>query len=1170
MTHITTTEVIEWAKSFLEQAGSELTPEEMKEQKKFASLVQTPEYKTFLSKMLDESSQIRDNRKLNKRVRQIINEYGIPDFFNTFDQLLIKAYLAFGYHFPAIAMPVFKQKLRNETNKIIIAEERPKLTKHLEGRRNSRIGQNVNLLGEVVLGDKEADNRYRHYLKVLEEPDINYISIKLSGIYAQIHSLSYEQNKKELCELVATIYQKAIDNPYVDASGNKIPKFVNLDMEEYKDTELTLEVFIEVLSRPAFKHYPAGIVVQVYLPDASGFQQRLLDFARKRVAEGGVPVKMRLVKGANLQMENVISSLRGWPLPVYSSKVEVDANYLHLLDIALQPENIAVCRIGVASHNYFSIAYAHLLAEKNGVSEQVTFEMLEGMANNLPRVMRKLRKQIILYTPVVKADHFLNAISYLVRRLDENTGKENFLSYTFNLKLDSPQWNFLADQFKEAYQLKDKIGLIPLRTQDRNKKLPAVENRTAFANEPDTDLDLPPNRRWALDILEKWSETVNEKQFIVPVQTGEKFQLSSHKKLYRDRSRNDRFTFCEANLATLDQVNEVIAIAEEDASGWRNVPIDKRADVLYRVADNLSAKRGDLIGCMAAITGKTFTEGDVEVSEAIDFCRYYPLSMQQFDSLNTVSYKPKGIILVIPPWNFPLAIPVGGVAAALAGGNTVILKPATVAFPVAWEFAQCFWDAGVPKDALQVICPAQRDALAHLTAHPSIKHVILTGGTDTAFRLLEKSPRTPLSAETGGKNAIIITSNADQDHAILNAVSSAFGNAGQKCSACSLLLVDKKTYHDETFKSKLKDAVTSIRTGSVWNTMNTVGPMIDNDNEKLKQAIEHLEAGESWLVAPEFVDSKKYILKPSVKWGVKPGSYTFQNELFAPLLSVVCIDDLEQGIAYANSSEYGLTAGLQSLNEEEQTRWKNNIEAGNLYINRGITGAIVNRQPFGGMKRSAFGGGIKAGGPNYVSNFVEFIENKINKTKTTTPISNLVSDNYDCDRINMAWKSYQQAWENEFSQEKDICPLYGEENIFRYLSLKNMGFRVLENDNPTDILLVMMAAHTAQTPLTISISPKHNYLVSIEKATVDLPGITICLQDEQAFIREMHTYERVRTCTSGLPDAFYRKAAELGKYIADRKPLVEGRLELLHYLKEQSIAYEYHRYGSIFEEKNAR
>lgn len=1129
------------------QADAELTPEELREQKKFASLIQTPEHKTFLTTMLDESSQIRNTRKLNRRVREIIQEYGIPDFFSASDRLLIRLYMSGGYLFPEIAMPIFKAKLRKETDKIIISEERPKLTKHLEGRWNSNIGQNVNLLGEVVLGDAEAKHRYDHYLEALEEPDINYISIKLSGIYAQIKSLGYEQNKKELCELVAAVYRKAMAFPYTDKDGKQHAKFVNLDMEEYKDAELTLDVFITVLSRPEFKNYTAGIVVQAYLPDAENFQRQLLDFAKKRYADGGAPIKMRLVKGANLQMESIVSSLRGWENPVHRTKVETDANHLHILDIALLPENAEACHVGVATHNFFSIAYAHLLAEKNKVTEYVTFEMLEGMANNLPRVMRKLQKQIILYTPVVKAKNFLNAVSYLVRRLDENTGKDNFLSYSFNLKLDSPQWKFLLDQFLKAYALKETVNTKPYRIQNRVKNIKYKVEGDGFHNEPDTDLDLSWNRNWALDILKKWEKTPfgSAKGGVIPVQVGDKQFATNNKKEYRDRSRNDEVVMCEASLATPEQVREIIAIAEKDTSGWRKTSVAQRKKILYQVAENLSAKRGDLIGCMAAITGKTFTEGDVEVSEAIDFSRYYPLTMEEIDSLNTVSHAPKGIVLVIPPWNFPLAIPVGGVVSALSGGNTVILKPATNAMPVAWEFIQCFWDAGVPKDALQIVAPADRSSLNELTAHPSIKHIILTGGTDTAFRLLENSPRTPLSAETGGKNAIILTDNGDQDHAILNVVSSAFSNAGQKCSACSLLLVEKKTYHDEAFKAKLRDAVISLRTGSVWDTMNYVGPMIDNHNEKLQYAIEHLEDGESWLVAPEFVDKAHYILKPCVKWGVKPSSYTFQNELFAPLLSVVCIDSLEQGIEYANSSEYGLTAGLQSLNDAEQQLWKNSIEAGNLYINRGITGAIVRRQPFGGMKRSAFGGGIKAGGPNYVSCFLAFKD-----SKKVTDLK-VIEDNF------------KKAWDTIFLKEEDVSHIYGEENTFRYLPLKAMALRVADIDTAEAVAIVALAASMAKTPLTISVSANHPQLGEMKKT-----GAKIVVEDEAVFIDSMSKYERIRACSpESLSDAIYAKAAKLGLYIADAKPLAEGRLELLHYLKEQSIAFEYHRYGSIFKEQ---
>lgn len=1168
MENITAKEVLDWAKHFLEKAEKELSREEIKEQQKFASLVQTPANKTLLSKMLDESSQIRDDKKLAKRMKKLIEQYGVPDFFNAFDRLSLKLFTIFGYKFDAIAIPIFKGRLRKETNKIIIGEERPRLTKHLADRHDHNIGQNVNLLGEVVLGNAEADNRYSHYLEALKEPDINYISIKVSGIYAQIHPLSYEQSKEELCRRIATIYQQAIDNPFVNNEGKKEPKFVNLDMEEYKDTELTLDVFMTVLSMPQFKDFTAGIVIQAYLPDALSFQQRLLDFAKKRYSEGGAPLKMRLVKGANLQMETIISSLKGWTNPILSTKVEVDANYLRILDIALQPENAKVMHMGVASHNFFTIGYAYLLCQRNNVSDYVTFEMLEGMANHLPRVMRNLDKQIILYTPVVKKEHFLNAISYLVRRLDENTGKDNFLSYSFNLKIDSKEWNFLSNQFQEAYKLKDSMKADVFRKQNRNLPPVADADINLFHNEPDTDLDLEQNRQWALNKLKKWGTEINDKNFVVPVQIGEKEFITENKKKYYDRSRNDEVCFCEANLSSLDQVKEIISNAESDVSGWRKTNIDDRNKILHQVADNLSAKRGDLIGCMSAITGKTFMEGDVEVSEAIDFCRFYPITMKRFANLPHTSYKPKGIILVIPPWNFPLAIPVGGVAAALAGGNTVILKPATVALPIAWEFAKCFWDAGVPKDALQVVCTAERSSLDYLTAHPSVKHIIMTGGTDTAFRLLENNPRCQLSAETGGKNAIILTGSGDQDHAILNIVSSAFSNAGQKCSACSLLLVEKEIYEDENFKSKLKDAVTSMQTGSVWKTENIVGPMIDNNNEKLLHAIENLEEGESWLVAPEFLDEKKYILKPCVKWGVKPDSYTFKNELFAPLLAVVCIDNLKQAVSYVNSSEYGLTSGLQSLDESEICYWKKRIEAGNLYINRGITGAIVNRQPFGGMKRSAFGGGIKAGGPNYVSCFVEFTENLLPALSSSPepPLNILLSEAKCRMRLNYAFESYKKAWAEEFSLEKDVNNIYGESNHFRYLPLKKCVFRIQPEDDICDVLLVVLASIIANAALVISVSNEDEKHDNVKQTIAALPGIKVIVQSEEQFVADIHLYERIRTCKSDLSDDIYREAAKHGIHIASEAPIAEGRVELLHYLKEQSISHEYHRYGSIFGE----
>ena len=1134
----TIAEVQEWVLKLYNTCEQTITKEERKEQHKYAVMVQRPQDKRFLVKMLDESSQIRDQKKLAARIKTLIDRYGVPKFLNARDAFLFKMYQVIGYRFDSIAIPIIKKRLRTDTSKVILDEARPQLTEHLAKRFKQKIGQNVNLLGEVVLGNGEADHRYRHYLEALEAPDINYISVKISGIYAQTHALNYEESFPELVRRMSELYQKAIDFPYVDENGVKRSKFVNLDMEEYKDAHFTLRLFKTVLGKPEFKNYSAGIVVQAYLPDAYELQTELLEFAKARVADGGAPLKMRIVKGCNLEMETVISSLRGWPNPVRSSKTEVDANYLHLLERALLPENAKALHLGVASHNLFTIAYAYLLSQKSGSSEYMTFEMLEGMADHVWRAQSILGNHVILYAPVVKDEHFLNAVSYLVRRMDENTAPDNFLTHSFNLKPNTKTWNFLEKQFEDAYRMKDSLTHTPTRTQNRLEAYVPVPPSDTMQNEPDTDFDLPQNQEWVRRIFAKWKKSPNDTPEIIPLQIGAGTVVCEQRHRYMDRCQNDEVCVCEMSRANTEQVKQILDIAEKDPAGWRNTTLEERHRIMFEAANRLGEMRGDLIGCMCAVTGKTVIEGDVEVSEGIDYARYYTNSMKTFTTLPDVDVTPKGTILVISPWNFPCAIPIGGIVAALAGGNTVILKPATVAAPVAWMFAKAFWDAGVPKEALQVII-TDREALKVLTASPTIKHIILTGGTETAHSIANSVLTTPLSAETGGKNAIILTASGDRDHAIMNIVTSAFGNAGQKCSACSLLLVERSVYEDKSFQEKLKDATTSLKAGSVWNPGNVVGPMITNQNEKLLKALE-LDPGESWLVPPRFLDKKEYILAPTVKWGVKPDSYSFCTELFGPMLSVVCIENLQEGLDLLDELDYGLTSGLQSLDESEQKRWKDTIEAGNLYINRGITGAIVNRQPFGGMKLSAFGGGLKAGGPNYCASFVNITDKPGSDTDYR--------------------KSYAEAYEKEFAHARDVNNLYGEQNVFRYLPEGDMVLRLFPGDSIEHIQMIVLAAKTCHTPLTISFDPTDDRTEELAST-----GCRLRKQSLEDFYDKLVEYYRVRTCSPNIPERMYKEIACINQYVATAPPVKDGRVELMHYIKEQSISFEYHRYGSISE-----
>lgn len=1145
----TVQEVFSWMRKLYDESYSGLTKLEKEEQHMYGTMVTTPSDKKFIVRMLDETSQVRDTQKLAVRVKDLIDQYGIPHFLNKTDHALFWMYQKFAYLplFNWVAVPIIKWRLRRDTSRVIINAARPNLTKHLATRFSEDIGQNVNLLGEVVLGNGEADKRYESYLEALKEPDINYISVKISGIYAQTHALNYKECYPELIRRMSELYQAAIDHPYTTPDGVTRPKFINLDMEEYKDAHLTMKLFKEVLSLPQFKNYEAGIVVQAYLPDAWNFQTELLEFARKRVAEGGSPIKMRIVKGCNLDMENIVSDLRGWPNPVRPNKTEVDANYLHIIERGLKPENAKVLHIGMASHNLFTISYAYLLTQQYQTPKDCfCFEMLEGMANHVWRAQKKLGNHVILYTPVVKKEHFLNAISYLVRRMDENTAPDNFLTHSFSLKPDTKEWKELEQQFIDAYNMKDTITHIPTRTQDRNKPYEGQAPQDEMINEPDTDFDRFCNQEWVEKIFAKWKsngQLTGEKAAwgdwkpgdVLPTQIGTELVYNDDKVKYYDRSQEGDVLVCEMSRADKAQAERILQIADEDAGGWRNTTIEQRHEIMYKAANILGQMRGDLNGSMCAITGKTIEEADVEVSEGIDYCRFYTTTMKKYAALDDLEMKAKGTVLVLSPWNFPCAIPCGGVVAALASGNTCVLKPATVAAPVAWLFAKAFWEAGVPKEALQVVI-TNREATPLLTSSPVIKHIILTGGTKTAQSIAHTNPRKPLSAETGGKNVMILSAKGDRDHAIMNACRSAFGNAGQKCSACSLLLVERSVYNNPEFFEKLTDCASSLKVGGVWNAGNIVGPMITNKNDKLEQAF-HLEPGERWLIKPEFVDKKKYILKPTIKVDVKPDSFTFRTELFAPLLAVAPYDTLEEAVNLVNGLDYGLTSGLQSLDEQEQRYWKNHIQAGNLYINRGITGAVVNRQPFGGMKLSAFGPGLKAGGPNYCAQFMTITD----RPGSTTDYK----------------KSYAEWYEKEFKHARNIQPkIRGEQNVFRYLPLSNMVLRLFGDETLEQVQMVQLAAKTVGTPLTISADADHPLVAQLQGVKTE--GLT-------AFCNSMKQFERVRTISKNIPDEVFQAAAFCDKYIAQAAPVRNGRIELTHYIKEQSISNEYHRYGSQIE-----
>jgi len=1149
---------------------------------KMNKMLEHPEDKALLIELMDQCFRAESNDRIANQIIFLLEKHGMAHFFTTKDKTLLWLFQNFGKFLPNLSVPMFVDQIREDTKTVVIKGEDEPFNKHLVMRKEEGTRVNINLIGEVVLGEEEAQERMEKYMKALANPNIDYISIKISTIFSQISALDFDHTVEVLVEKLSKIYAQAQKHPYVAPDGTKSNKFINLDMEEYRDLDITVEVFKKTLEKPEFKDFYAGIVLQAYLPDSFNVQKDLCDWARNRVNNGGAPIKFRLVKGANMEMEETEASQKHWEMVTYTDKLDTDSNYKRMIRYALDPQNAPYMHVGTGSHNLFEQAFAVTMAEANGTGEYHTLEMLEGMSEAARLAIKEISKSVILYAPTAAKEQFTNAIAYLVRRLDENTGENNFIRYSFGLEVGTKNWNSQRDLFVKSFEAEKTSFVGAKRTQNRltekwdEFKGSSYDSKEYHA-EADTDFVLPANHEWARNIVKKWKFSKDTDHKVAPiVVAGE--DLTGDRKVV---DAIDKSQIKEGVLAgkfanaTAEDLKKAVDTAKADVDGWRALSHEQRHALIKQVAIKVRERRDDLIGVAAAEVGKVFTETDVEVSEAVDFLEFYPYSADYFDKYENLEFKGKGVGVVVPPWNFPVAIPLGGIAAALAAGNTVIIKPASVAALTAYEMCKCFWDAGISKNILQFVpCPG-RLAGEHLIANKDVDFVILTGGEDTAYSMLETRPDLFLTAETGGKDATIVTNMADRDQAVKNVCQSAFGNSGQKCSATSLLVLEEEVYNDKAFKKALVDTAASMNVGSVWDFKNRIGTLANPVDGALKKAINELEGNEEWALAPQFAEDNEFMLKPAIKWGVDEGNFIHMNELFGPVLAVVKARDLKHAVKIVNDTGYGLTSGIESLDEREVEYWKANLKAGNLYVNRGTTGAIVLRQPFGGMGKSAIGAGRKVGIHNYITQFVDFEEksNPVTLKKYNTDLTAFIdrcvnnsNNKEDFEKLSVALQSYYENYEKEFSVEKDYCEVRGEDNHFRYLPLENILIRVSSDDTLFEAVSRILAARVAGVHFKVSV--EDNALVKdfieTNKSALLTTRDSIVEQSEEQMLKYISSYDRViYSDIAKVSETVFKEANKSVTFIVRQKPMMEGRLELLNYFIEQSVSHSYHRYGNI-------
>jgi RHH-type proline utilization regulon transcriptional repressor/proline dehydrogenase/delta 1-pyrroline-5-carboxylate dehydrogenase len=1093
----------------------------------------------FCDRVLRPDSARVAGRQLRRLVRGAAAHGRRPQFLGRMDRLLLALAVPASSVLPGVVMPLARRRLRSLVGDLVADATDPALARHLARLASEGFRVNLNLLGEAVLGHAEAARRRAAVIALIQRGDVDYVSVKVSSVCAQLNLWSYDETLERTKDALREIFLVA---------GRHDPAtFVNLDMEEYKDLDLTLDAFTELLGEDALRGLEAGVVLQAYLPESLGALRRLCAWAMERRRRGGAVVKVRIVKGANLGAERVDAALHGWGLAPYATKADTDANHKAMIEYALRPEHTDALTVGIAGHNLFDLAWAHLLASARGVEDAVSFEMLHGMAPALARTVQAETARdgggsgrVVLYTPVVAPGDFDHALAYLFRRLEENAGGDNFLAALPDLG-SAPVFERERARFAAAMAGRGQVVHASSRRAGRDG---ATGAGGEFRNEPDTDPTDAAGRGRVTRGL-----AVSGRAPLTPV---------------------------PPLPAWLDEagVDEVVGAASAGAAAWAAVPGEERARLLESCAEALEARRAELVALMAAEGKKTVGEADTEVSEAVDFARYYASCARELGRLDGARADPLGVVVVCGPWNFPLAIPAGGALAALAAGNAVVLKPAPQTPAVAFAAARACWDAGVPQTALHYARCPDGDVGWRLVSHPGVSGLVLTGSYETAELFARLAPGRPLMAETSGKNVMVIMPEADLDQAAADLARSAFGHSGQKCSAASLAIIVGDTVTFDRFRAQLVDAVRSLELGPATSPATTMGPLIEPPGDALRRALTTLDAEQRWLLQPRLVESHESgtLWSPGIVDGVGPEDWFARTECFGPVLGLVAAGDLDEALRIQRGIPYGLTGGIWSLDPGDCAHWVERVDVGNAYVNRVTTGAIVGRQPFGGWKRSVVGPGAKAGGPNHVLQLCRLRDDGAPAlgTQPAAPVRALV------DTIRARWglraeelaaletaAASDAYWvAAEFGTGHDPAGLFCEANVFRYRPLPHVTIRVAPGADATSFGLartVVAAVGAGAGPgLVVSLHPA---VAASGVAGGARPGVEVVTEKADELVARLRgsTGARVRLLGSEPELAELEPAV----HVDARPPVLLGRVELLRYLREQLVSRTLHRYGNV-------
>jgi RHH-type transcriptional regulator, proline utilization regulon repressor / proline dehydrogenase / delta 1-pyrroline-5-carboxylate dehydrogenase len=850
-------------------------------------------------------------------------------------------------------------------HKYISGENIKQVIKTVERLRKEKMAFTIDLLGEAVITETEAQSYLERYLELMQQlveasknwtaiPAIDeadgevipkvQVSVKLTAFYSQFDPLDAKGSEERVSDRIRILLRRA----------KELGAAVHFDMEQYAYKDITLGILKKLLLEEEFcQRTDIGMTIQAYLRDSEQDTKDLISWLKER----GYPLTIRLVKGAYWDQETIKAAQKHWLQPVYNDKAATDANFETITQLLLENHQYVYSAIG--SHNVRSHSRAIAIAESLNVPRRrFELQVLYGMGDKVAKALVDRGYRVRVYCPY---GELLPGMAYLIRRLLENTANSSFLRQ--NLE-NRPIEELLAAPVGDFSHAK---------AQSRQEE-------GSFVGAADTDYAEDEGRTKAGEAFQRVRQQLG--RTYLPLINGEYVNTPE----FVDSVNPSNFSEVvgKVGLISVEQAEQAMQAAKAAFPGWRKTPVEERAQILRKVGDLMAERRAELSAWMVLEVGKPVKEADGEVSEAIDFCRYYADEMERLDKgviydiageTNRYIYQPRGIAVVISPWNFPLAIACGMTVAALVSGNCTLLKPAETSSVITAKLTEIFIEAGIPKGVFQYVPGKGSQVGAYLVNHPDTHIIAFTGSQEVGCRIYSDAATLKpgqkhmkrVIAEMGGKNAIIVDESADLDQAVVGVVQSAFGYSGQKCSAASRVIVLEPIY--DAFVQRLLEATKSLNIGEAELPSTQVGPVIDaNARDRIREYIEKGKA-EAQLVLELPAPAQGYFIGPVIFSEVSPNAVISQEEIFGPVLAVIRVKDFSEALAVANGTNYALTGGLYSRTPSHIQQAQTEFEVGNLYINRNITGAIVARQPFGGFKLS--GVGSKAGGPDYLLQFLE-------------------------------------------------------------------------------------------------------------------------------------------------------------------------------------------------------